>query len=406
MSNELLLKIEKWVIWGSLIGILFLLRHLFPIFFLTFVLTYIGNTVVNLATRRFPYRRVNLGITYIALIFGLVGVGLLVIPRILQEGRQLARYYIQHDIDASETERQLQPIVTRTLTSQPDEAAAHEETVIEREARKFLDSALVQLIGRDTFDTYRDSDSYQALIVRLQRGIANGIPKILEGVRIFVNGSIVIAFHFLLSIIFSFLILWDFPAIKRSIRSFSIGPTAEIYAEIAPGIRAFGVMLGRAFEAQTGIAFVNSILTSVGFLFLGVPSIALLAAIVFFCSYIPVFGVILSTLPAALLALKVGGVTLVFWLVVMILIVHAIEAYALNPLIYGHQLRMHPVAVLLILLIGEHLFGIWGLLLGVPVAAFLFKYALKHEDPTMPVPMQQAAPAAGATSVPLATREG
>jgi predicted PurR-regulated permease PerM len=42
----------------------------------------------------------------------------------------------------------------------------------------------------------------------------------------------------------------------------------------------------------------------------------------------------------------------------------------LSPRIVGKILHLHPVVVLAILVIGEHLFGIWGLLLGVPVAVF------------------------------------
>ena len=99
-----------------------------------------------------------------------------------------------------------------------------------------------------------------------------------------------------------------------------------------------------------------------------------------------VLGMILSTLPAAFLALKIGGVTKVLWLVVGILIIHAVEAYMLNPLIYGRHLRLHPVAVLLILIVAEHLFGVWGLLLGVPIAAFVLKYVIEGQPITAPAP--------------------
>jgi predicted PurR-regulated permease PerM len=64
----------------------------------------------------------------------------------------------------------------------------------------------------------------------------------------------------------------------------------------------------------------------------------------------------------------------------MVLIVHAIEAYMLNPIIYGRHMKMHPVAILVILVVGEHLFGIWGLLLGVPVAAFVWTYVIQEKD--------------------------
>ena len=60
MQNVWTLKIQKWMIW---IGVhrhaIFLLRHLFPVIFLTFVLAYIANTLVKAMSRRFPRRRVN-----------------------------------------------------------------------------------------------------------------------------------------------------------------------------------------------------------------------------------------------------------------------------------------------------------------------------------------------------------
>ncbi|MFP5245104.1 MAG: AI-2E family transporter, partial [Thermoanaerobaculia bacterium] len=63
--------------------------------------------------------------------------------------------------------------------------------------------------------------------------------------------------------------------------------------------------------------------------------------------------------------------------------IHAVEAYMLNPLIYGRHLKLHPVAVLVILLVAEHLFGVWGLLLGVPIAAFILEYAIGGGDQTV-----------------------
>ena len=99
-----------------------------------------------------------------------------------------------------------------------------------------------------------------------------------------------------------------------------------------------------------------------------------------------------STQPAAFLALKVGGLGHVLWLIAAILIIHAIEAYLLNPLIYGRHLRLHPLAVLVILLVAEHLFGVWGLLLGVPIAAFVLKYVVEGEAVAPVVAVAPSAP--------------
>ncbi len=369
MASALALKIEKWTIWIVFIGIIALLHHLFPVIFLTFILAYMGNTLVNAMTRRWPRRRLNLCLLFGAFLLILTGVAILVVPKMFGEARQLAMFYISRDAVRDEPR-----------PGTPAAAQEVDETALDRQTRRYVDSILIALVGNQQFQAYAQSESYEALLMRVEESIKKFIPKVVTGVRRFANASISVFLQFLLSIILSFLILWDLPALKAGVSSLATGRTADIYAEIAPGMSAFGVMLGRAFEAQTGIAIVNAILTSIGFLILGIPSIALLATIVFFCSYVPVVGVMLSTLPAALFAFKIGGVTLVGWLVVMVLIVHAIEAYALNPIIYGRHMRMHPVAILMILLVGEHLFGIWGLVLGVPIAAFVWKHVIGGGD--------------------------
>ncbi|MBL4889884.1 MAG: hypothetical protein JKX97_07690 [Candidatus Lindowbacteria bacterium] len=41
---------------------------------------------------------------------------------------------------------------------------------------------------------------------------------------------------------------------------FSQGPTGKLYSAIAPDVRSLAMMIGKAFEAQTGIGVVNAIL--------------------------------------------------------------------------------------------------------------------------------------------------
>lgn len=360
MKSVWTLKFQKWTIWIAFIATIVLLHHLFPVIFLTFVLAYIANTLVKAMSRRFPRRRVNVVVVFVLFLTVLTGVGVLVVPKMFGEARQLAVFSIARDHAAP--------------------PARDGETAIDREARRYVDTILIHLVGPETFHSFEQSDAYAGLLQKVEDSIRGFLPRVIAGVREFVNASIAIFFQFLISIVLSFLILWDLPSLQRGIQSLSTGRTAEVYAEIAPGITAFGVMLGRAFEAQTLIAVVNAVLTSIGFLILGIPSIALLATIVFFASYVPVVGVMLSTLPAALFAFKAGGITLVLWLVVMVLLVHAVEAYMLNPIIYGRHMKMHPVAIIVILLVGEHLFGIWGLLLGVPMAAFVWSYVIQGRD--------------------------
>lgn len=394
MPTSRALRIEKWLIWIGIAAVIWMLRDLFPALFLTFVLSYIGSTVIRWSSRWIPNRRVALVLAYVALLLAITGLTLLIVPRIFDEARQMARLYIAQDaiegqiLLPEETEPAAVVVVRPPSRSEAplpevaDEAepeAPQELTVLERETRRQLDSLLIQILGAESFRSFQQSETYRVFAQRVEQWVRGFIPRVVNGVKEFVNGSIMVALQFLLSIVFSFLILWDLPHLSRAASSLSTGRTSDIYQEIAPGLVAFGHMLGRAFEAQSVIALVNSVLTSIAFMVLGIPSIALLATIVFFCSYIPVFGVFLSTLPAALLAFQVGGAALVGWLIVAILFVHAVEAYALNPLIYGRHLKLHPVAVLVVLLVAEHLFGVWGLILSVPIAAFIYKYVLRGE---------------------------
>jgi predicted PurR-regulated permease PerM len=386
---------QKWLIWLGLIGVLILLRDLFPVIFFTFILAYIGNSVIGLLSRRFPKlatrRRPILAVLYFLFILGIIGIGSIIIPRLFIETRDLARAFITHEeivelqdpattIDPTGPGRPVRP--GATIGEAPAPVGGDlQHSIIHRETRRYLDRFILQVFGRDSLDKFRESGAYEAIVTRIEGSIMGLIPQVVEGVRLFVNGFLSLAFQFFLAIIFSFLILWDLPRMRARMLELQYGRTAKIYREIAPSIVSFGIVVGRAFEAQTIIAIVNVILTVILFFILQIPSIALLGTIVFFCSYIPVVGVILSTLPASLLAFKVGGVVLVLWLVIGILVVHAIEAYGLNPMIYGHHMRIHPVAVLIILLIGEELVGIWGLILGVPIFVFFLRYVIRGEGP-------------------------
>src|SRR3972149_2626261 len=99
MRSDLIVKIEKWLIWGGLLGIIYLLRHLFPVIFFTFLLAYIGNTVVSAITRRTPFRRISLIVLYVLFILGLVGAGSFVVPRVFEETRSLARQFVAPERD-------------------------------------------------------------------------------------------------------------------------------------------------------------------------------------------------------------------------------------------------------------------------------------------------------------------
>lgn len=101
---------------------------------------------------------------------------------------------------------------------------------------------------------------------------------------------------------------------------------------------------------------------------LDVPAVLPLALLAGLCDVIPVVGIILATLPAAVLALTVSPSAAVA-VVGLYGVYHLIEAYVIVPRVYGNSLRLSTLAVLLALLVGGTLQGIVGAVLVLPVVA-------------------------------------
>jgi len=143
--------------------------------------------------------------------------------------------------------------------------------------------------------------------------------------------------------------------------------------------------LAGVIRGQLLICFVNGILTGVGLAMLGVKFSVLLAFIAGVLSLIPIFGTIISTIPAVAVGLTDGFMTALLVLT-WILVIHFVEANLLNPKILGVSAKIHPVVVVFALLAGEHSFGLIGALLAVPTVSvvqslFLFlKEVLQDEN--------------------------
>ena len=128
------------------------------------------------------------------------------------------------------------------------------------------------------------------------------------------------------------------------------------------------------------IAFFNACFTLVALWLIGVEYKFILALVVFVFSFIPVVGVILSGIPICAIAILQPGGSLLMavQVIVAIAIIHLIEGMILSPRIIGKIGHLHPVLVIAILLVAEHFFGMWGLVLGVPVAIYIIRVVILH----------------------------
>ena len=131
--------------------------------------------------------------------------------------------------------------------------------------------------------------------------------------------------------------------------------------EIREVVLAF--MRGLLINSTICSVFVFVVLTA-----LGIPVPLLLATLAFVADFVPVIGTIVMIIPAALLALVVSPLRAVV-VVAAYLFYHLMETYVIIPRVYGTQMRLSTLTVLVAIAIGGTLQGVIGAVLALPIAA-------------------------------------
>jgi len=216
----------------------------------------------------------------------------------------------------------------------------------------------------------------------LQRDAAEVASAVADRLASAVRGLIAIPAQVGTALLLTILISFDMLGLKRGARRLREGRLAWLYARAVPNLAAVARLIGRSFAAQGVIAIFNTLLTFALMRLLGLQNELLLSLVVFIASFIPVLGILLSAIPITLQALLQpdGSLEMALYALLGIGVIHAIESMILSPKIVGKFLHLHPVLVLVVLVVGEHLFGIWGLLLGVPVAVFTIHAGILAES--------------------------
>ncbi len=153
----------------------------------------------------------------------------------------------------------------------------------------------------------------------------------------------------------------------------------EFVTQIVPsGVRARVREAGKeGFTTLTGyvqatfvVAMVDALGIGVGLLIMGIPLALPLASLVFLGGFVPFVGAVVTGFLAVVVAVLAKGWIYGTITLALVLAVQQLEGNVLQPLIMGRAVRLHPLAVLLVLTAGGVLAGIIGVLLAVPLLAF------------------------------------
>lgn len=190
-----------------------------------------------------------------------------------------------------------------------------------------------------------------------------------------------VSVNIIMAIALSLLLLLE----KRKIHIFGMVCEKSRISSIYRYIISFGAnfckTFGKVMKVQVLIAFVNGVLSVILLAILGFSNIWGLGVMIFLLGLVPVAGVIISLVPLTIIAFNLGGMVKVIQILVMVAVIHAIEAYILNPKLMASRTELPVSFVFIILLVAEYYLHIWGLLVGIPLFIFLMTiFEVKFED--------------------------
>src|SRR5256885_15062475 len=131
----------------------------------------------------------------------------------------------------------------------------------------------------------------------------------------------------------------------------------EITARFSEFYRSFATVIG----AQMTISAINTVLTAIFVLFVGLPYGPVVVGLTFLCGLFPIVGNVVSNTVIVFIGFLVSA-KIAFIALIFLIVVHKLE-YFLNSKIIGSRIR-NPIWLTLIgLIIGEKLMGVPGMIL-------------------------------------------
>ncbi|SET00880.1 Predicted PurR-regulated permease PerM [Oceanobacillus limi] len=130
------------------------------------------------------------------------------------------------------------------------------------------------------------------------------------------------------------------------------------------------VQVGSYIQGQIIVASCIGILLFIGYLIIGLDYAITLAIIAAVTSVVPYLGPTIAIIPAIIIAI-VDSPFMLLKLAIVWIAVQFLEGNFVSPNIMGRTMKIHPLTIIIVLLVAGNLFGVIGVILGIPGYAIL-----------------------------------
>ena len=322
------LRTAFFVALGALIiWFLYIERAILTPFILAAIFAYLFNPIVNFFSNKIKLpRAVSIIVIYVLIIIVIIVGSISLTKRILEESSELAQF-------------------ATTLSKE----ASHQVAVLPDWAKPAVSDTLYSLEKAKILSSPSDLSFFP-----------KAFSKILS---------------FIIFLFSAFYFLKEGKIMRDKILNFMPN---EYKFDLEILLRKINTALGSYLRGQVFLVLLVSTILFIALSILGVKFALILAIFSGLAEIVPIIGPIVAASVAGMVAF-IGGTSnfsliplqTAIAVVVIYTIVRQMQDYLVNPYIMGKITKLHPLVILFAVLAGEHIAGILGLILAVPIAGIL-----------------------------------
>lgn len=307
-------------------------------FLIAVLLAYLLNPLVNKFEKLNINRYLGTAIVYIILLLMIIGLGFLVIPSLVDQ-------------------------IEKFIKNLPN-------------MTNYSLNWIKEMLDKNNL---YDTDIYLQIEKAVKEYISSSSSKILDwsaGIVTSVTASIGFILTLVLIPIITFFLLADkekiFDKIKSIFPKKYYSDANNLYHEIDESMSNF--VRGRILMA----VFVG-IVTMIALLLMRVEFAVVIGLITMISDIIPYVGPFVGFLPAGIFALMDSPMKAV-WVGIVFFFINWVENNILGPKLLGESTGIHPIVILISIIIGGGMFGVWGMILSVPFVSLMMiltKFVMK-----------------------------
>lgn len=191
--------------------------------------------------------------------------------------------------------------------------------------------------------------------------VSNAAGGLLGGVIGLGNGLLI----FFIGLLCAFWVLIDLPKMSREVRSLF----SDRYQDDIDIITdAFGNAVYGWVKSTFACAVIVGVVNGVAYALLSMPYSVVLGFLCGVLYIVPYIGPAIACVVVAIIGIIVSPITCVVAIIVNV-IVNNVVANVISPKLMSSSVNVHPAIVLVVILVGGALGGMWGMLLSIPIAA-------------------------------------